>query len=187
MSKDDQNHFRIQRPSAPLPTESDFDPFAGDLDAQCAWRNFGELSLKQAYDLFITNPLCYQEDFMFMGGTAFDYYFPVIDRYIQKVAGTEEGDDCEVAILGSGVAAQFDWNGAHPRPSLVSEIEKLSKYVLSHLEQYSPAAKDQRRIQREWNRVNERVTEYKSKSEQGAPSNGGQRSTLNTSFLPRRE
>lgn len=173
MSKDDQKHFRIQRPSAPLPAESNFDPFSGDLDAQCAWRNFGELSLKQAYDLFLTNPGRYQEDFMFMGGTAFDYYFPVLDRYIREVAGTEEGEDCEVAILGSAVAAQFDWNGAHPRPSLVSEIEQLSDYVLSHLEQYSPEAKDQRRIHREWNLVIEKVAEYKSKSEQDAPSNGG--------------
>lgn len=164
MTRDDQNQFRISRPSAPLPSKSDFDPFDGDLDAQYAWRNFGDLSLKQAYDLFLTNPVHYQEDFMFMGGTAFHYYFPVVDRYIHEVTGTEEGDDCQVAILGSGVAAQLDWNGAPHNQSLIREIENLSDYVSTHLDQYSPLAKDQRRIKREWDRVNEKIAEYKSKN-----------------------
>ena len=167
MSKDDQNQFFLRRRSAPLPSEKDFDPFGGDLDAQCAWKNFGELTLKQAYDLFLTNPIHYQEDFMFMGGAAFDYYFPVIDRYIREVVGDDEGDDCEVAILGSGVAAQFDWNGADPNDALVSEIAQLAAYVSSNVAQYSPAAKDQRRIKREWSRVNEKIAAHKNKRESG--------------------
>ena len=85
MAKDDQEQFFLRRRIAPPLCESDFDPVGGDLDAQYAWKNFGELTLKQAYDLFLTNPIHYQEDFMFMGGTAFDYYFPVIDRYIRQV------------------------------------------------------------------------------------------------------
>jgi hypothetical protein len=171
MATDDQMQFSIQRPSAPLPSRSDFDSLDGDLDAQCAWRNFGGLSMGQAYDLFLTNPLHYQEDFMFMGGRAFDYYFPVVDRYIREVTGNEDGDDCEVAILGSGVAAQFDWNGAHPSPSLINEIEALSEYVSTHLDQYSPSAEHQKRIKREWGRVNEKIAEYKSKSEQAVRGN----------------
>ncbi len=31
-----------------LPSERDFDPYGGDLDAQCAWRNFGGLTLEEA-------------------------------------------------------------------------------------------------------------------------------------------
>ncbi|MEM7010678.1 MAG: hypothetical protein AAF585_04260 [Verrucomicrobiota bacterium] len=76
----EEGHFHLNRPPAPLPTENDFDPFGGDLDAQCAWKHFGELSLNQAYDIFVSAPNIYQEDFMFMGAVAFDYYFPVIDR-----------------------------------------------------------------------------------------------------------
>ena len=115
---------------------------------------------------------------MFMGGTAFDYYFPVIDRYIREIRGEEEGDDCEVAILGSGVAAQFDWNGADPSDTLVGEIARLSEYVASHLGRYSPAAKDQRRIEREWNRVEEKIASHKRKSERGG---AGQPSTRSES------
>ena len=166
MAKEDQEQFFLRRRSAPLPSETDFDPFGGDLDAQYAWKNFGGLTLKQAYDLFLTNPIHYQEDFMFMGGAAFDYYFPVIDRYIREVTGDEEGDDCEVAILGSGVAGQFDWNGADPSDSLVSEIAQLANYVSSNVAQYSPAAEDQKRITGEWDRVDEKIAAHKNKSEQ---------------------
>lgn len=164
MARDHQKPFRIRRASAPLRAELDFDPFKGDLDAQCAWRNFGGPSLEQAYEMFLTNPLHYQEDFTFMGGTAFEYYFLVVDLYIRHVTGAEEGDDCQVAILGSGVAAQFDWNGKHPSPSSVTEIEALSGYISTHLDQYSPSARNQRRIKREWDRVNEKVARYKSKT-----------------------
>src|SRR5436189_5968418 len=100
--------FRLKRPANPLPTEADFDPYGGNLDAHTAWKHFGGLSIPQAYDLFVTNPLRYQEDFMFMGSRAFEYYLPVIDRYLHEVSGGEESDGCE-AILASGVVAQFDW------------------------------------------------------------------------------
>ena len=69
--------------------------------------------------------------------------------------------------MGSGVAAQFDRNGAGPSDVLVSEIRQLADYVSSNVAQYSPAAKDQRRIKREWNRVAERIDARKNKSEQG--------------------
>ena len=105
---------------------------------------------------------------MFMGGQAFDYYFPVVDAYMREVTGSDDGDDCVVAVLGSGVAAQFNWNGAHPSPSLITEIEDLSEYVLAHTDQYSPSGKDQRRIRREWDRVNEVIAEHKSKGEKAA-------------------
>jgi hypothetical protein len=57
-----------------LPTETDFDPYQGDLDAQCAWKNFGGLTLGEAFVKFEESPETYQEDFMFMGGKAFARY-----------------------------------------------------------------------------------------------------------------
>lgn len=159
MAKEDNQHFRLHRPSTPLPGESDFDPFGGDLDARCAWKNFGGLSLKQAYERFISAPEIYQEDFMFMGPVAFDYYFPIIDCYVREVSGSEDGDDCEVSILGSGVAAQFDWKAGRASDQLIREIADLSSYVLTHIDQYSPVAKDQRRIIREWKKVEAMLAE----------------------------
>ena len=166
------SHFRLQRPSAPLPTEEDFDPWRGNLDAQCAWRNFGELSLKQAQGLFMTAPGNYQEDFMFMGPVAFAYYFPVIYLYIREVRGSEkDGDDVtEVSILGSAVAWQLEWKGAGFSDELIGEIEDLAVYVVANVSQYSMAEKDQRRIRREWAGVESTVAALRARGEDGRRS-----------------
>ncbi|MBL4884023.1 MAG: hypothetical protein JKY95_05750 [Planctomycetaceae bacterium] len=82
----DQSAFRLSRPASPLPVEKDF---GGCLDGQCAWRNFGGLSISQAYELFLTNPVYYEEAFMFMDTRAFEYYLPVIDRYLREVSSDE--------------------------------------------------------------------------------------------------
>ena len=154
--------FRLSRPGAPLPDQSDFGAHRHAPDALTAWRNFGELSLPQAYDLFCKCPENYQEDFMFMGGAAFGYYFPVIDRYLRTVTGVEEGDDCQAAILGSGVALQFEWIDARLSPSVVAEISDLAQFVRANLGRYSPAAKDRRRVDREWSNVEQKVLEYRA-------------------------
>lgn len=49
------------------PSQVDFYPFGGCLDAQSAWRNFGGLTLEQGHVRFCSAPEVYQEDFMFMG------------------------------------------------------------------------------------------------------------------------
>jgi hypothetical protein len=97
---------------------------------------------------------------MFMGSAAFGYYFPVVDRYLRTVAGTEEWGDCSAAIPGSGVATQFEWNDAQVSSSLVAEICDLAQCVCADLGRYSSEAKDQRRVDREWSRVEEKVREF---------------------------
>ena len=91
-----------------LPTERDFDPWSGDLDAQCAWRNFGGLTIEQAKAKFCENPLRYQEDFMFMGGKAFAYYFPVVEDYLRSIPDAASEDDHEAWILAHCIRNQFD-------------------------------------------------------------------------------
>ncbi len=81
--------------AAILPTEQHFDPYGGDLDAQCAWRNFGGLTIEEAKVKFCEHPEIHQEDFMFMGGKAFAYYYPVIDSYLREtpLLPPEDRDD----------------------------------------------------------------------------------------------
>ena len=153
--------FRLNRPESSLPSEYDFDPF-GCLDSRSAWDNFGELSLAQAYDLFLTNPLHYQEDFMFMGCRAFTYYFPVIDRYLRSTKYEDDWDDCSAAILGSGVEAQFDWNNAILIPTLLDEIEDLSSFVKSSVKRYSVSEDEQDRILKVWSKVDKNLAKYRS-------------------------
>ena len=136
-----------------LPTKKDFDPFGGCLDAQSAWRNFGGLSIAEALTLLRDNPIRYQEDFMFMGGRAFVFYFPVIDTYLREFQLTEHEDDSQAAILGSCVAAQLRWPTASHLAFIHSAIRSLADYVCSHTHMLAADPDEQRRIARDWQPV----------------------------------
>ena len=138
------------RPIQGIPSEKDF---GGCLDAQSAWKHIGGMTLSEAHHVFLDNPIYYQEDYMFMECGAFNYYFPVIDKYIREVTSEDEYDDCEVYILGCAIIAQFEWNGAKHSHVTIKEIEELTKYVLSNVHQYSQTEKDNKRINKKWNEV----------------------------------
>ena len=136
-----------------IPTELDFDPFGGDLDAQSAWRSFGGLSVADALTLFRENPIHFQEAFMFMGGRAFVFYFPVLDAYLREFRLSEQDDDSQAAIVGSGVAAQFRWPTASYLVPIHPAIRSLADYVCSHTELLAADPEEQRRIARDWQAV----------------------------------
>src|SRR4051812_25393352 len=102
MSHEDDASFQslvAARAHLPLPSQSDFCNGVGG-DAGDAWRNFGGLSLDAAYQKFTECPESYQEDFMWMFPRAFEYYYPVVDRYLRTVCATDEHGDCQTWILG---------------------------------------------------------------------------------------
>ena len=136
-----------------LPSESDFDPFGGCLDAQHAWRQFGGLALEDAYAKFIEGPIFYQEDFMFMGGRAFAFYFPVLDRYLQTYRvgeGPGEKDDSYAAIIGAGFSTQLASPTSRELDSIRDHIRSLAEYVRSHLGLLAEQTDEQRRIDNYW-------------------------------------
>lgn len=148
--------FHLLRPKAPLPGQVDFDPWGGCLDALHAWENFGELSLDQAYRLFVENPGYYQEDFMFMGPAAFDYYFPVIDRFLREFrrADDDDLDDGCAWILGAAMISQLE--SAKPRPiaaQTAAEIRGLAAFVIREIDRYASEAEAQRRILEPWRKA----------------------------------
>jgi hypothetical protein len=119
-----------------LPTERDFDPWGGDLDAQCAWRNFGGLTIDQARTKFCENPLYYQEDFMFMGGKAFAYYFPIIEQYLRAVPDASDDDDHESWILAKCIQNQFTRDDcAHVR-HLAERALDLAEFVCQNIHRF---------------------------------------------------
>ena len=86
-----------------LPVEK---AFGGCLDGQHAWKQFGGLTVDEAYSKFCENPDFYQEDFMFMGPKAFLFYFPVIEKYIKTVKPGDDLDDCCFWIIGCAMESQ---------------------------------------------------------------------------------
>jgi hypothetical protein len=118
-----------------LPTKADFNPWGPyALDAERAWRNFGGLTLAETHSKFSENPCYYQEDFMFMGGKAFAFYFSVIEDHLRQ--GTEvasEGDDREAWILAKGIRSQFDRDTAHHVAPLADRIIALSQFIRGNI------------------------------------------------------
>ena len=158
MSGPEHSMFRLTR-SAVLPLKSDFDPYGGCLDALCAWDHFGGSTLQQAYRIFLTNPLSYQEDFMFMGRRAFEYYFPVVDHYLREVSGERSE---AAAILGYGIALQFDGKAAALAATVVSEIEALSIFVQADPARCALEPQECRRFAKAWQKVDEKIAFYHS-------------------------
>jgi hypothetical protein len=137
------------------PTKADFDPYGGCLDAIDAWQNFGGLSRTAAYERFCESPGRYQEDFMFMGGVAFAYYYPVLERYVLKssVENNDEADVEAMLILPYCIELQFDAKTAPSVQHLRLRLLELAAHVRNNLGQYSRDLDEQKRIDEAWQRL----------------------------------
>lgn len=163
-----QNQF--QNHSGSLPGERDFDPHEGDLDAQSAWENFGGLSLAEAYEKFLENPGTYSEDFMWMGGKAFVYYFPVLERYllVTPIWSEENGHEwCQILGLGSAIQCQFSENCLPEVRELVPRIMALITHVRDAIDVYvasgHPYYSDpeiQQHVIKEWDDLEEHLQQF---------------------------
>jgi hypothetical protein len=140
-----------------LPAKSDFDRWGGDLDAQCAWKNFGGLTLEQAKARFRGCPSTYQEDFMFMGGNAFAYYFPVIEDYLREVTDSETDDDHEAWILAHCIQNQFERDDLRQVRRLSARVLDLAEYVHTNIHLFGADDKQRRRVAQAWTELVQQV------------------------------
>ncbi|CAN5520461.1 hypothetical protein BH09VER1_BH09VER1_51510 [soil metagenome] len=141
-----------------LPSEEDFDPCRGQLDAQTAWRNFGGLQIPAAYEKFCEHPYAYQENFMFMGPRAFRFYFPVIDRFLREHEGLDDYDNSEAWILGQGIIFQL---AQREDDSSLPHLEALASFVRANLARYCTQPENQRRIDHCWQEVQTEIRKLK--------------------------
>jgi hypothetical protein len=132
-----------------LPTENDFDPYCGDLDAQSAWRSFGGLTLQQAYEKFCEVPEVHQEDFMFMGWKAFSFYLPVLEKYLAEVVPVDDMDDCEGWILGCAIEAQIHENDQID-DGMRSRLISLAENVIGRFEKLDLTVRTRKRVLKQW-------------------------------------
>lgn len=135
-----------------LPSRSDFNPWGeGALDAEWAWGNFGGLSLAEAHSKFRECPEIYQEDFMFMGGKAFAFYFPVIEDYLRNLP-TEEDEDKERQewILAKCIQNQFDADTAYHVLHLSGRVVTLSLLIMDNIRLFGYDEEDRQRTTEAW-------------------------------------
>lgn len=143
-----------------LPTEDDFDPWGGDLDAQGAWRNFGGLTLDAATKKFSEKAECYQEDFMFMGSRAFSFYFPVLESYLINSPVEYEGWDRCAWILAHAIKIQLQSETRSVVLHLVPRIRSLIQFVHRNITRFDDDAAEQSRILLAWSELDEVVRQY---------------------------
>ena len=142
-----------------LPSERDFDPYVGDLDAQHAWKQFGGLTLEQARSKFLENPMFYQEDFMFMGGKAFAYYFPVIEDYLKSVPEGTNDHDHEAWILSCGISAHFQGRDLPHVDHLIPRVLALADIVLGNIDRFGDSQVERNRVAGGWSDLVRQVRE----------------------------
>ena len=140
---------------ADLPSKSDFNPSGFCPDAGWAWGHFGGLSVDEAYRLFCTNPINFQEVFMFMGGVAFLYYFSVIERYVleSRADVSNEYEVDAMSILAHCVKQHFDVPDTQIVASIRLRAIDLAAHVRKDISQYSTEASEQNRISASWSEL----------------------------------
>ncbi len=116
-----------------LPSKYDFARFDCGLDAQFAWRNFGGLMLEEAKARFRESPEYHQEDFMWMGGKAFAFYFPVIDEYLRSAPDIVDDDEHEVWILAHCIQTQFTGDNVQHVLQLTPRVIELANFVRGNI------------------------------------------------------
>ena len=143
----------FDRARDPLPSEKDFDPFCGDLDARCAWEHFGGLDLDDAYTKFSDHPERYFGDFMWMGRVAFHFYYPVVEQYLRDAEARDDWSSCEVAWLGSSIAFQFSSQGPSGSRYLRDRVQALCRFVEENAKRFASTPEEEQEIREQWAEV----------------------------------
>ncbi len=149
-----------------IPTALDFGvDDLNDLDARHAWDEFGGLSIDDAFTKFISHPLCYQEDFMFMGGAAFAYYFPVIDRYLREFRASDEpndDDDSYAAVIAGGFCSQLLQRDLKPLSPILEQICELVAFVRNHTDYLASCPRERLNIASTWQVLEAQITQLRN-------------------------
>jgi hypothetical protein len=140
-----------------LPTQEDFDPWGGDLDAQWAWTNFGGLTLDAAKEKFRQKPECYYEDFMSMGSRAFSFYFSVVETYLIDSPAEYEGWDRCAWILAHAIKSQLQRETKSVVLHLLPRIRHLIQFVRQNIAHFDDESEGQSRILLAWTELDEVV------------------------------
>jgi hypothetical protein len=118
-----------------IPSKEDFQLFpirSQDLDGWSAWEHFGGHTLEEAYEIFCSNPLYYQEDLMWMTPKPFCFYLPVFLRYLKSE--DSDGDSGAISFVASVLEFQLAY--AEDISSAFACIDLICQFVLDHFKKF---------------------------------------------------
>ena len=64
-----------------IPTAKEINPYPGDLDGEWAVKNWFGKTIEDGISMYMKSPGSYNEDFMYLGEVAFNYYFDAINVF----------------------------------------------------------------------------------------------------------
>ena len=115
-----------------LPTRQEINVH-DSLDERSACEHFLGKSLEQAEALFRENSLCYQEDLMFMGASAFRFYVHAAISYIQNEAST--GDSAIISCFASLLEHRLEYEAEELRP-VAKRLAAACGYIIEHHDRF---------------------------------------------------
>jgi hypothetical protein len=113
-----------------LPTEEDINVY-NSLDEQQAVKHFLNKTLEQAEAMFRDNSAYYQEDLMWMGPKAFQFYLQAVINYIKSDYSI--GDSQIISALNAIIKFRFDEVGFS---LAIDKVRDLVDYVINHYEKF---------------------------------------------------
>ena len=154
----------------PIPTWRDFFPgfthsdsveppdlSNAQLDMRCAWEGFGGKTLDEACAMMREHPSAYEEDFMWMGGPAFKFYFPAFDNYLRSLPVATEVDWTKAFLLAACIQTHFDYH--EDMSGLHEQIISLCDYVCAHLTRFDSELELQEEIGARWADLRQQVAD----------------------------
>ena len=115
-----------------LPTREEIN-VNGTLDERHACEIFYGKTLEQAEALFRENSLYYQEDLMWMGMAAFQFYVQAVIRYLRSQESTGDSDavKCFAALLEFRLERERD-----ELRSVSQELGYVCRYIVTHYDRF---------------------------------------------------
>jgi hypothetical protein len=139
-----------------LPGQADFDPFGGCIDALSAWDDFGGLTRSEGFEKFCSSPDSYHEGFMWMGGRAFAFYFPIIERYVFQTHIADDEDEVDaIWILAHCISLHLDPDSHDDIKTVRDRILTLTQHVRSNLSKFGKTPTDQRHVDEAWRELHQ--------------------------------
>jgi hypothetical protein len=115
-----------------LPTREEINVH-DSLDERSACKNFLGKSLEEAEALFRENSLHYQEDLMWMGPVAFQFYVQAVIRYIKSMESQNDSDliNCFVGLLEFRLGPKPE--GLLP---VAKQLVEICRYVIDNYDRF---------------------------------------------------
>jgi hypothetical protein len=117
--------------------------------------HFGGLTLQEASAKFDEAPEVYHEDFMFMGGRAFAYYFPVLDQFLRKTIDlpSEKRGDRQSWVIPQCIHSHFFSVDLPFVSHLKTSIIDLCDFMLDNIDHFKDDWDDVAEIRHQWQRL----------------------------------